>query len=101
MPNINQQKHRVRSAARQRLENLRWRSTVKTLQRRLEAAVADGDKERIASEHRELVRWLDKAAAQGRTQEVSSRQARRLDLARARSLLDSTGPGHPRPTSRF
>jgi small subunit ribosomal protein S20 len=65
MPNINQQKHRVRSAARQRLENLRWRSTVKTLQRRLETAVADGDKERIASEHRELIRWLDKAAAQG------------------------------------
>ena len=65
MPNIKQQEKRVRLAARQRLENLRYRSTVKTLTRRLRSAVADGDAERAAQEHRELVRWLDKAAARG------------------------------------
>jgi small subunit ribosomal protein S20 len=65
MPNIKQQKKRVRSAARERLENLRYRSTVKTLTRRLEAAASDGDAERIAAEHRELVRWIDRAAARG------------------------------------
>ena len=65
MPNIKQQKKRVRSAARERLENLRYRSTVKTLTRRLEAAVSDGDAERVAAEHRELARWIDRAAARG------------------------------------
>jgi small subunit ribosomal protein S20 len=65
MPNIRQQKKRVRIASRQRLENLRYRSTVKTLTRRLRDAAADGDDEKIAAEHLELVRWIDKAAAQG------------------------------------
>jgi small subunit ribosomal protein S20 len=65
MPNIKQQKKRVRIAAGERLENLRYVSTVKTLTRRLRAAVGDGDADRIADEHRELVRWIDKAAARG------------------------------------
>ncbi len=65
MPNIAQQKKRVRSAARERLQNLRYRSTVKTLTRRLESAVAAGDEAQVASEHRKLVRWIDKAAARG------------------------------------
>jgi small subunit ribosomal protein S20 len=65
MPNIKQQERRVHTAARQRLENLRWRSTAKTLAKRLAEAVEDGDEERIAAEHRALVRTLDKAAARG------------------------------------
>ena len=65
MPNIKQQEKRVRIAARQRLENLRYRSTVKTLTRRLRTAVEDGDAATIAEEHRNLVRWIDKAAARG------------------------------------
>ena len=65
MPNIKQQEKRVRSAARQRLENLRYRSTIKTLTRRLEAAVADGDADKAAAEHGELVRLIDRAAAKG------------------------------------
>ena len=65
MPNIKQQKKRVRTAAQERLENLRYLSTVKTFTRRLRVAVDAGDKERIAEEHRELVRWVDKAAARG------------------------------------
>jgi small subunit ribosomal protein S20 len=65
MPNIRQQEKRVRLAARQRSENLRWRSTAKTLMRRLEAAVADGDASVVDVRHKELVSWLDKAAAKG------------------------------------
>ena len=63
MPNIQQQKRRVKTAARQRTENLRYRSAAKTLYKRLEAAVADGDKDRVAAEHRELVQLLDRAAS--------------------------------------
>jgi small subunit ribosomal protein S20 len=65
MANIRQQKKRVRSAARERRENVRYRSTVKTLTKRLAAAVAEDDGERAAAEHRELVRWIDRAAARG------------------------------------
>jgi small subunit ribosomal protein S20 len=63
MPNIRQQKKRVRSAARERLENLRYRSAIKTLTKRLQAAVTDGDEQRAAAEHRELVRTIDKATS--------------------------------------
>jgi small subunit ribosomal protein S20 len=63
MPNIKQQKKRVRTASRERLENLRYRSTVKTLTKRLESAVAEGDQQRAAAEHRELVRAIDKASS--------------------------------------
>ena len=65
MPNIKQQKKRVRTASRERLENLRFRSTAKTLSRRLDAALADGDEAKVAEEHRRLVAWLDRAAARG------------------------------------
>ena len=47
MPNIRQQEKRVRQASRQRLENLRWRSTAKTLMRRLDElakSAAEGDR---------------------------------------------------------
>jgi small subunit ribosomal protein S20 len=65
MPNIEQQKKRVRTSERERAENIRFRSTVKTLAKRLAAAVEDGDAETIAAEHRALVRMVDKAASQG------------------------------------
>ena len=65
MANIKQQKKRVRIAARERVENLRYRSTIKTLTKRLETAVTDGDTDRIAAEHRELVRTIDRAATRG------------------------------------
>jgi small subunit ribosomal protein S20 len=65
MPNIKQQEKRVRLAARQRQENLRWRSTAKTLMRRLNEAVGEGDAQETDARHRELVQWLDRAAASG------------------------------------
>src|SRR5437763_9358712 len=63
MANIKQQKKRVRTATRERLENLRYRSTVKTLTRRLQTAVAEGDEQRAICEHRELVRAIDRATS--------------------------------------
>jgi small subunit ribosomal protein S20 len=65
MPNIRQQEKRVRTAARERLENLRYRSTVKTLTRRLQTAVESGDADAVSAQHRDLVRWIDRAAAHG------------------------------------
>jgi small subunit ribosomal protein S20 len=65
MPNIKQQERRVRTAARERVENLRYRSTAKTLYKRLESAVEAGDSTRAAEEHRALVSWLDRASARG------------------------------------
>ena len=65
MPNIKQQEKRVRSAGRQRLENLRYRSTIKTLAKRLEAAVSEGDAAAVTVEHKALVHVIDKAAAHG------------------------------------
>lgn len=65
MPNIRQQEKRVRSAQRQRAENLRYRSTIKTLTKRLELAAADGDADTVAAEHRELVKMIDRAATRG------------------------------------
>jgi small subunit ribosomal protein S20 len=65
MPNIKQQKKRVRIAAEERLENLRYRSTIKTLVRRLATAVEGGDAAEAAEEHRRLVRLIDRAVARG------------------------------------
>jgi small subunit ribosomal protein S20 len=65
MANIRQQRKRVRIQARQRLENLRYRSAVKTLTKRLEAAAVEGDSERVAAEYRELVRTIDRATSHG------------------------------------
>jgi small subunit ribosomal protein S20 len=65
MANIKQQKKRVETASRQRLENLRYRSTIKTLAKRLERAVEDGDGDRETAEHRELVRTIDRAVSRG------------------------------------
>jgi small subunit ribosomal protein S20 len=65
MANIKQQKKRIRIAADQRLENLRYRSTIKTLTKRLASAVEDGDADKVADEHKSLVRWIDRAVSRG------------------------------------
>jgi small subunit ribosomal protein S20 len=65
MANIKQQRKRVRIQERQRHENLRYRSTIKTLSKRLETAVSEGDADRTAAEHRELVRTIDRATTRG------------------------------------
>jgi small subunit ribosomal protein S20 len=64
MPNIRQQEKRVRTSARERLENLRYRSGIKTLTRRLRDIVENGEGD-VAQAHVELVKMIDKAAARG------------------------------------
>ena len=65
MANIHSQKKRILRAERERLENRRYTSTVKTYFRRLERAVAAGDEALADSEHRTLVKTIDKAVKNG------------------------------------
>jgi small subunit ribosomal protein S20 len=65
MANIASQKKRIARTERERQENLRFRSSVKTYFKRLEDAVSGGDAERVASEHRALVSRIDKAVQRG------------------------------------
>ena len=65
MANIASQIKRNLRSERERLENRRYTSTIKTYFRRLETAVTEGDDARADSEHRELVRTIDKAVKRG------------------------------------
>ena len=65
MANIHSQKKRILRAERERLENRRYTSAVRTYFRRLEAAVAARDDALADSDHREPVRTIDKAVKRG------------------------------------
>jgi small subunit ribosomal protein S20 len=65
MANIASQKKRNARTEREREENLRFRSSVKTHFRRLESAVQSGNAETIASEHKALISRIDKAVQKG------------------------------------
>ena len=65
MANIASQEKRIQRSARERLENRRYTSAVKTYFRRLEDAVAAGDTERADTEHRALISRIDRAVKRG------------------------------------
>ena len=65
MANIPSQKKRINRAARERLENRRYVSRIKTYFRRLERAVSEGDDAAAEVEHRTLVATIDKAVKRG------------------------------------
>ena len=65
MANIPSQKKRILRAERERLENRRYTSTIKTYFRRLETALSSGDAEAADSEHKALVKTIDKAVKTG------------------------------------
>ena len=65
MANIASQKKRIARSARERHENLRFASSVKTYFRRLESAVAEGDAATVEVEHKALVSRIDKAVQRG------------------------------------
>jgi small subunit ribosomal protein S20 len=65
MANIHSQKKRILRAERERLENRRYTSAIKTYFRRLEGAIAEGNAETTETEHRQLVRTIDKAVKRG------------------------------------
>ena len=70
MPNIKQQKRRVNTAARQRLET----------------AAAEGDGDEVARAHREFVSCIDRAAA---TRAIHPNRAARKKAQAARLLARS------------
>ena len=65
MANIHSQKKRILRAERERLENRRYTSTIKTYFRRLRAAVESGDDTTADVDYRELVSLIDKAVKTG------------------------------------
>jgi small subunit ribosomal protein S20 len=65
MANIHSQKKRILRTERERLENRRYTSTIKTYFRRLETLVEGGEKDAVESAHRELVSTIDKAVKRG------------------------------------
>jgi small subunit ribosomal protein S20 len=65
MANIHSQKKRILRTERERSENRRYTSAIKTYFRRLEAAVAGDDAETTEAEHRRLVQLIDKAVKRG------------------------------------
>ena len=65
MANIASQEKRIHRAERERLENRRRTSQVKTWFRRLENAVSSGDTSRADDEFRALVSRIDKAVKSG------------------------------------
>ena len=65
MANIASQKKRIARSARERQENLRFVSAVKTAFRRLEDAVQGSDSSAIETAHKALVSRIDKAVQKG------------------------------------
>lgn len=65
MANIHSQKKRILRAERERLENRRYTTKIKTYFRRLERAVTEGDDGVAETEHRMLVQTIDKAVKRG------------------------------------
>ena len=65
MANIHSQKKRILRSERERLENRRYTSTIKTYFRSLESLVEGGDSGRGDTAHRELVSTIDKAVKRG------------------------------------
>jgi small subunit ribosomal protein S20 len=65
MANIHSQKKRILRTERERLENLRYTSAIKTYFRRLESALQGGEDALVDAEHRQLVSTIDKAVKRG------------------------------------
>jgi small subunit ribosomal protein S20 len=65
MANIHSQEKRILRSERERLENRRYTSRIKTYFRHLEEAVAAGDDATADTEHLALVRAIDKAVKRG------------------------------------
>ena len=65
MANIHSQIKRIQRSERERLENRKYTSRIKTYLRRLEERVAAGDDAGAEADHRELVSTIDKAVKRG------------------------------------
>jgi len=65
MANIHSQKKRILRSERERLENRRYTSAIKTHFRRLEALLQSGEDSEATTVHRELESTIDKAVKVG------------------------------------
>ena len=65
MANIHSQRKRILRAERERLENRRYTSTIRTYFRRLEAAVTAGDDATADADFLRLQATIDKAVKRG------------------------------------
>jgi small subunit ribosomal protein S20 len=65
MANIASQKKRILRSERERMENRRYTSAIKTYFRRLDAAVAAGEADKADADHKELISLIDKAVKTG------------------------------------
>jgi small subunit ribosomal protein S20 len=84
MANIASQEKRIQRSLRERDENRRYTSAIKTYFRRLEAAVGEGDAERAETEHRELVSHIDRAVKRGALhRNAGARKKSRADKLRS------------------
>jgi ribosomal protein S20 len=63
MANIKQQKKRILVSERQRMENIRYRSSIKTAFRRLIEAVQSGEAAAVEAAHQNYIALVDRAAA--------------------------------------
>jgi small subunit ribosomal protein S20 len=86
MANIASQEKRIHRAERERLENRRYTSAIKTYFRRLEDAVRAADADRADAEHRALVSQIDRAVARGALH-ANNGARKKARAARLRSSL--------------
>ena len=86
MANIASQKKRNERSLRERLENRRRTSQVKTWFRRLEDAVGAGDSARVDEEYRQLISRIDRAAKTGALHRNTAAR-RKARAARLRSKI--------------
>jgi small subunit ribosomal protein S20 len=88
MANIHSQEKRILRSERERIENRRYTSAIKTYFRRLGAAVEGGDESAADSEHRTLQSTIDKAVKRGALHRNTAAR-KKAHAARIRS-----GAGH-------
>jgi small subunit ribosomal protein S20 len=95
MANIHSQKKRILRSERERLENRRYTSTIKTYNRRLEELVESGETSELDSAHRELVSTIDKAVKCG----ALHRNTGARKKSRAARVAASAGAAGSAPSS--
>ncbi len=90
MANIKSQEKRILRAERERLENRRYTSSIKTYFRRLQAAVTAGDADTAATEHRQLTKFIDKAVKRGALHKNNGARKKSRAARLARTLGQSS-----------
>jgi small subunit ribosomal protein S20 len=93
LANTRQQRKRNRRALDQRDENRRYRSTIKTLFRRLDESIATGEGDDLDARSRQLVKLIDRAAARGALhRNNASRKKRQVARALGRARTPEGAP---------